>query len=108
MKLAFSEEFGCRIPSAICEESHGKHFKGVKLPGKEHPMELVVNLIYDEEHQGYAVDVPQLPGCMSQGKTIQSALTNARKAIQLYLKEEGSKRLRRVPEVITSQIEVSI
>ena len=48
-------------------------------------MRLVVNLIYDEEYNGYVADVPELPGCMSQGKTIERALKNVREAIQLYL-----------------------
>lgn len=48
-------------------------------------MRLMVNLIYDEEYNGYVADVPELPGCMSQGKTIERALKNVREAIQLYL-----------------------
>ena len=48
-------------------------------------MRLMVNLIYDPEYKGYVADVPELPGCMSQGKTIERALKNAREAILLYL-----------------------
>ena len=33
-------------------------------------MKVLVNLIYDPEYKGYVADVPQLPGCMSQGKTV--------------------------------------
>jgi predicted RNase H-like HicB family nuclease len=29
-----------------------------------------VNLTYDKEYRGYVADVPSLPGCMTQGKTI--------------------------------------
>ena len=72
------------------------------------PMKVLVNLIYDKEYKGYVADVPQLPGCMSQGKTAEAALKNARKAIRAYLKEVGSRRLRELPEVTTSQVEVSI
>lgn len=70
-------------------------------------MRLLVNLIYDEEYKGYVADVPQLPGCMSQGKTVEAALKNVRKAIRLYLKEAGTQPLLKHPEIITSQIEVS-
>ena len=48
-------------------------------------MRLLVNLVYDSEYKGYVADVPELPGCMSQGKTIESALKNVKEAISLYL-----------------------
>jgi len=47
---------------------------------------ILVNLIFDPDYKGYVADVPQLPGCMSQGKTVEVALKNARKAIAAYLK----------------------
>ncbi len=48
-------------------------------------MRLLVNLVYDSEYKGYVADVPELPGCMSQGKTIESALKNVKEAISLYI-----------------------
>jgi predicted RNase H-like HicB family nuclease len=48
-------------------------------------MQYIVNLIYDDEYKGYVADVPQLPGCMSQGKSINVALRNVKEAISLYL-----------------------
>jgi predicted RNase H-like HicB family nuclease len=47
--------------------------------------QFLVNLIFDPEYNGYVADVPQLPGCMSQGKTVEAALKNVRKAITAYL-----------------------
>jgi len=35
--------------------------------------------------EGYAVWVPGLPGCWSQGRTEEEALENIRDAIQTYL-----------------------
>jgi hypothetical protein len=32
-------------------------------------------------------DVPELPGCMSQGRTVDAALRNVKEAISLYLEE---------------------
>jgi predicted RNase H-like HicB family nuclease len=52
--------------------------------------QFLVNLIFDPEYHGYVADVPQLPGCMSQGKTVEAALKNVRKAILAYLKAEGA------------------
>ena len=56
-------------------------------------MRLTVNLIYDDEWKGYVADVPELPGCMSQGRTVEAAIKNIREAIALYL--ETSPRGRR-------------
>lgn len=40
-----------------------------------------VILEYDPEAQCYAVTVPALPGCTSQGVTIEESLANAKEAI---------------------------
>ena len=37
---------------------------------------------------GFTVYVPSLPGCISEGETIEEALSNIREAIDLYLEEE--------------------
>jgi len=34
---------------------------------------------------GYTVYVPSLPGCISEGDTVEEALKNIREAIELYL-----------------------
>ncbi len=34
---------------------------------------------------GYTVYVPSLPGCISEGETVEEAVSNIREAIQLYL-----------------------
>jgi predicted RNase H-like HicB family nuclease len=38
----------------------------------------------DMEDGGYVVDVPGLPGCVTQGETIEEALENAEEAIKLW------------------------
>lgn len=37
------------------------------------------------EEGGYTVYVPALPGCISEGDTVEEALQNIREAIELYL-----------------------
>ena len=37
------------------------------------------------EAGGYTVYVPSLPGCISEGETIEEALSNIEEAIKLYL-----------------------
>ena len=44
-----------------------------------------VVLTPDPEQGGYGVLVPALPGCFSQGRTVDEALANAREAILLHL-----------------------
>jgi predicted RNase H-like HicB family nuclease len=69
-------------------------------------MRYLVNLVYDPEYRGYVADVPQLPGCMSQGKTIEKALENVKEAIRAYLKVRGED-VRDVPSpLITAQVEL--
>lgn len=46
-------------------------------------MNYKVNLVKTEE--GYAVRVPRLSGCWSQGKTEEEALENFKDAIKAYL-----------------------
>jgi predicted RNase H-like HicB family nuclease len=70
--------------------------------------QFLVNLIFDPEYNGYVADVPQLPGCMSQGKTVEAALKNVRKAIAAYLKAARQSEITELPEVLTSQVEVRV
>ncbi len=44
-------------------------------------------IVYRGEDGYWVVEVPSLPGCISQGKTRQEALENIREAIALYLEE---------------------
>lgn len=44
-----------------------------------------VILIPDLEEGGYTVEVPSLPGCVSQGDTIDEAIANIKEAIELYI-----------------------
>ena len=69
-------------------------------------MQVLVNLIYDEEYGGYVADAPALPGCMSQGKTIESALKNIREAVSLYLETLPRKKLRSTRRALTTTVEV--
>ena len=48
-------------------------------------MKYKVVIMYDKEYKGYVVDVPELNGCMSQGKTIDKALENIKDAIKGWL-----------------------
>lgn len=54
-------------------------------------MEYTV-LVFGAEEGGYWVKVPALPGCYSQGETLEEALANVKESIEshlLALKQEG-------------------
>jgi predicted RNase H-like HicB family nuclease len=48
-------------------------------------MNYKVVIMYDSEYKGYVVDVPELVGCMSQGKSLDEALDNVKDAIRGWL-----------------------
>jgi predicted RNase H-like HicB family nuclease len=47
-------------------------------------MKLKVVLEHSDE-SGFTVYVPALPGCISEGETVDEALANIQEAIELYL-----------------------
>ncbi|MEL6462226.1 MAG: type II toxin-antitoxin system HicB family antitoxin [Cyanobacteria bacterium J06621_15] len=48
-------------------------------------MKFQVIFVFDSEYQGYVAEVPELPGCVSQGKTLDEAVENVKDAIKGYL-----------------------
>jgi predicted RNase H-like HicB family nuclease len=58
---------------------------------KETAMRFPV-VIYQEETSGFSVVCPSLPGCHSQGESLEEALANIREAIELcpeVMEEDG-------------------
>ena len=45
----------------------------------------------DEEYDGYVVVCPSIPGCYSQGHTVEEAMANIREAIELCLEDMESR-----------------
>lgn len=42
-------------------------------------------IVYSGEQSGWIAECPNLPGCISQGKTKEDALSNIREAIEGYI-----------------------
>ncbi len=61
-------------------------------------MKFKVIISYDLEYKGYVVDVPELDGCMSQGKTMDEALVNVKDAIKGWLYTEEKHGRPYIPE----------
>jgi antitoxin HicB len=47
-------------------------------------------LLTPEEEGEFSVNVPSLPGCFTQGETIEEAIEMAKEAISLYVESLGS------------------
>lgn len=61
----------------------------------------LIQLTYDRSYKGYVADVVNLYGCMSQGKTKEEAMNNAKKAITAYMKAlEKTTQRKKVDEKI--------
>ena len=54
-------------------------------------------LIPDTEEGGYTVRVPALPGCITEGDTLEEAIANARKAVAGWI-ESAEKHGETIPE----------
>jgi predicted RNase H-like HicB family nuclease len=58
-------------------------------------------LIHTAEEGGYWAEVPALPGCVSQGETIEELRSNIREAIEAWLlAEDAAARSTSADEVI--------
>lgn len=44
---------------------------------------------YSEEDGAYLVEVPELPGCMADGETIEEAVQAAQTAIRMWIEAAG-------------------
>ena len=61
-------------------------------------------VLYEEEDGGYSAEVPALPGCFSEGDTLEEALANVKEAIECHLDEPGPSSS--PPEAVVMEVEV--
>ena len=72
-------------------------------------MEYTV-IFHPAEEGGYWAEVPALPGCYSQGETVEETLSNVKEAIEAHieaLKEDGQE-IPQEEEVILSRVKVTM
>lgn len=50
----------------------------------------IQTIIHEAEEGGYWAEVPALPGCVSQGETMEEVTFNIREAIEAYLSVPAS------------------
>lgn len=63
-----------------------------------------VVLYPDLEDGGYVVEVPSLPGCVSQGQTKVEAIRNIREAIALWIKTAKRVKIKVPSDKLEAQI----
>lgn len=56
-------------------------------------------LIHKDEEYGYWGECPELPGCFSQGDTVEELMTHLKDAIELYFKDSPDVIINRVAEI---------
>jgi len=56
-----------------------------------------VNLIWSREDEAYIAAVPELPGCMADGETMEEALQNVREVARQWV-EVATEDGRRIPQ----------
>jgi predicted RNase H-like HicB family nuclease len=60
--------------------------KNLMKPVKQGVIQMKLQIILEPSDEGgYTVYVPALPGCISEGDTVEEAMANIREAIELYL-----------------------
>ncbi len=68
------------------------------------------SVVIEHDKFGYYAYCPELPGCQSQGETIEETMNNIREAAELYIEtlsdEEREAYLSK--EILTSSVEISI
>ncbi|EFC51465.1 toxin-antitoxin system, antitoxin component, HicB family [Neisseria subflava NJ9703] len=52
---------------------------------EESPNMLIPIALHKDEHTGYGVTVPDLPGCFSYGETVEEAVANAKEAAYFHI-----------------------
>lgn len=73
-------------------------------------MKFTVVLVADEEDGGFVAECPAIPGCVSEGESVEEALANIKDAIAACL-ESLSERAHPLPDaraVIVATVEVEV
>ncbi len=68
------------------------------------------SVVIERDDFGFYAYCPELPGCQSQGKTLDEAMSNIREAAELYLETltEDERRTYLSKEILTSSVEINI
>lgn len=73
-------------------------------------MNYKVHVVFTKDEQGYYVHCPHLPGCYSQGRSLEEAQINMRQALDLYSERltEKEKRILLNKETMVTTMELRV
>jgi predicted RNase H-like HicB family nuclease len=68
------------------------------------------SVIIEKDANGYYAFCPDLPGCQTQGDSLEETLKNIKEAISLYLETLSEEELREMAskEIYSTTVEVSV
>jgi predicted RNase H-like HicB family nuclease len=68
------------------------------------------NIIIEKDEDGYYAYCPELPGCQSQGDSLEEVRENIKEAVELYLEtlSESEKEALLNKEILTMTLEVQV
>lgn len=71
---------------------------------------MIFNAVIEQDEFGYFAQIPELKGCVTQGKTYNEVLSNIQEAAELYLESLQIEELKALQKrkVFISPIEVAI
>ncbi len=69
-----------------------------------------ISVIIEKDAHGYYAFSPDLPGCQTQGDTLEDAVSNIKEAVALYLETLSAEELNELAskEIFSTTIEVSV
>lgn len=73
-------------------------------------MTYKVSTVIEKDEHGYYAYCPELPGCQSQGDSLEEAMNNIREAIELYLETLSDDERKELlsQEILTTSLEVQV
>ncbi|MEA5571567.1 type II toxin-antitoxin system HicB family antitoxin [Calothrix sp. UHCC 0171] len=73
-------------------------------------MPYKVSIIIEKDEDGYYAYCPELPGCQTQGDSLEEVRENIQEAVELYLEtlSESEKQALQNKEIFTMTLEVKV
>lgn len=73
-------------------------------------MSYKVSIVIEKDEYGFFAYCPELPGCQSQGDSIEEVQANIKEAVELYIEtlSDSEKQALQHKEILTMTLEVKV
>lgn len=80
-----------------------------KLPAKNNQAGLKISVVIEHDENGYYAFCPELPGCQTEGDTMEETLSNVKEAVGVYIESLTPKERAEIltREVFTTTVNVA-